>query len=387
MKQLINDKKSGYNISVLNDVEIVTFENKIYVPKALRCQALEWYHHFLNHPGGDRLYHTLQTVYYWKDMANQAAALCKRCDECQRHKPRKRKYGKLPARSVGELVPWHTVHTDLIGPYSITAKQFHTDGSIVERELSLTCMTMIDPITGWFEIVEVPSYIVDDINKKLTKEQIDKSSACISRLFDQAWLSRYPRPNKVVFDNGSEFKKDFVPLLQDWSVKPVCTTIKNPQANSPVERIHQVIRHMFLTKNFKETIFDNIDPFGTILASVAWAVRASYNSSTQATPAQLVFGRDMMFNISSLVNWKALAMRKQKLVDNANLRENAKRIDYDYAVGQQVYVTSNGITRKLDRPKKGPFPIVQIYTNDTVCIRCGAVDERINIRRLEPHFE
>ena len=234
LKQLIDNKESGYNISVLDDVKIVTFENKIYVPKALRRRALEWYHHFLNHPGGDRLYHTLQTVCYWKGMANQATALCKRCDECQRHKPRKRKYGKLPARSVGELVPWHTVHTDLIGPYSITAKQFHTDGSIVERELSLTCMTMIDPVTGWFEIVEVPSYIVDDVNKKLTKEQIDKSSACISRLFDQAWLSRYPRPNKVVFDNGSEFKKDFVPLLQDWSVKPVCTTIKNPQANSPV---------------------------------------------------------------------------------------------------------------------------------------------------------
>ena len=234
MKQLIDNKESGYNISVLDDVKIVTFENKIYVPKALRRRALEWYHHFLNHPGGDRLYHTLQTVCYWKGMANQATALCKRCDECQRHKPRKRKYGKLPARSVGELVPWHTVHTDLIGPYSITAKQFHTDGSIVERELSLTCMTMIDPVTGWFEIVEVPSYIVDDVNKKLTKEQIDKSSARISRLFDQAWLSRYPRPNKVVFDNGSEFKKDFVPLLHDWLVKPVCTTIKNPQANSPV---------------------------------------------------------------------------------------------------------------------------------------------------------
>ena len=247
-------------------------------------------------------------------------------------------------------------------------------------------MTMIDPVSGWFEIVEVPSYIVDDVKKKLTKEQIDKSSARISRLFDQTWLSRYPRPSKVVFDNGSEFKKNFIPLLQDWSIKPVCTTVKNPQANSPVERIHQVIRHMFLTKNFKETIFDNIDPFGAILASVAWAVRASYNSSTQATPAQLVFGRNMMFNISSLVNWKALAIRKQKLVDNANLRENAKRIDYDYAVGQQVYVTSDGINRKLDRPKTGPFPIVDVYTNGTVRIRRGAIDERINIRRLEPHF-
>ena len=112
---------------------------------------------------------------------------------------------------------------------------------------------------------------------------------------------------------------------------------------------------MFLTKNFRK--FDNIDPFGSILASVAWAIRASYNSTTQATPAQLVFGRDMMFNISSLVNWKDLSLRKQHLVDKANLQENNKRVDFDYEIGQQVDVVTNGVQRKLDRPKKGPFPI------------------------------
>ena len=139
---------------------------------------------------------------------------------------------------------------------------------------------------------------------------IDKSSARISRLFDQTWLSRYPRPKKVVFDNGSEFKKDFVPLLKDLSIKPKCTTIKNPQANSPIERIHQVLRHMLLTKNLAEQTLDYLDPFGSILASVAWAVRSSYNNSTDATPAQLVFGRDMMFNLSTLVNWKDLSIIK-----------------------------------------------------------------------------
>ena len=281
-------------------------------------------------------------------MSTQAAALCKRCDDCQCHKPRKRKYGKLPAQSVGELIPWQTVHTDLIGPYSITAKQFQTDGSIIDKELSLTCMTMIDPVTGWFKIIEVRSYIVADVKSKSLQESIDKSSARISHLFDQTWLSRYPRPSKVVFDNGSEFKKDFVPLLKDWSIKPKCTTIKNPTANSPVERIHQVIRHMFLTKNFEEQIFDYIDPFGSILASVAWAIRASYNSATQATPSQMFFGRDMMFNISSLVNWKDLSICKQQLVDKANLRENNKRIDFDYKVGQQVYVITDGVQQKLD---------------------------------------
>ena len=162
---------------------------------------------------------------------------------------------------------------------------------------------------------------------------------------------------------------------------------KKSQANSPIERIHQVIRHMFLTKNLKKQILDYIDPFGSLLASAAWAIRASYNSATNSTPGQLVFGRDMMFNIKSLINWKLLASRKQHLVDKANLRENTKRIDYDYQIGQKVFIKNDGIHRKLDRPKSGPFNITKVFSNGTVCIQRGLVNERINIRRLEPLFE
>ena len=387
LKQLVNDNKSGYKVSTLDESEIVTYEDKIYVPKQLQKKTMNWYHHFLNHPGGERLYKTLQQVCYWKGMTVQSTNFCKKCETCQLYKSRKHKFGELPPKNVGKLIPWHTVHTDLVGPYSITAKQQQVDNTIKEVELQLTCMTIIDPATGWFEIIEVPNYIIEELNTKSTQDKIDKTSARISQLFNQTWIQRYPRPNKVIFDNGSEFKKDFVPLLKDFAIKPKCTTIKNPQSNSPVERIHQVLRHMFLTKNLKNQVFDYIDPFGELLASVAWAIRASYNSTTNATPAQLVFGRDMIFNLQTMVDWKALSIRKQKLVDAANLRENQNRIDFDYQNGQKVYVINNDIKRKLESPKKGPYLITNIYTNGTVRIQRGNVNERINIRRLEPHFE
>ena len=79
-------------------------------------------------------------------------------------------------------------------------------------------------------------------------------------------------------------------------------------------------------------------------------------------------------------------MRKQALVDKANLRENKKRIDYDYQAGDLVYKLKDGILRKLESPKEGPYPITEVFTNGTVCIQRGTVNERINIRRLEPHF-
>ena len=53
-------------------------------------------------------------------------------------------------------------------------------------------MVMIDPVTGWTEIVEVPNCIIDNVEKKFSAEAVDKSPVRISRLFDQVWLSQYP---------------------------------------------------------------------------------------------------------------------------------------------------------------------------------------------------
>ena len=174
LKQLVNNKKSGYKLNTLDEIELITYENKIYVPKSLRQRTIEWYHYFLNHPGGDRLYKTINQVCYWKGMASQANNFCQKCRECQLYKSRKRKYGELPPKNIGELTPWQTVHTDLIGPYTITAKQIQPDGTTKEKEFHLTCMTMIDPVTGWFEIVEVPNFIIEDIkNKQFIKYQLE----------------------------------------------------------------------------------------------------------------------------------------------------------------------------------------------------------------------
>ena len=61
-------------------------------------------------------------------------------------------------------------------------------------------------------------------------------------------------PHKVVFDNGSEFKLYFTPLLKYFNIKPVLTTIKKLQANAPVERVYQLTLNMLVTKDLDTTI-------------------------------------------------------------------------------------------------------------------------------------
>ena len=84
-------------------------------------------------------------------------------------------------------------------------------------------------------------------------------------MFNNTWLCRYPRPRKVVFDDGSEFKRDFTPLLKYFDIKPVLTSVKKPQSNAPVERVHQVILNMLVTKGLDKKVFDYIDPWGETL--------------------------------------------------------------------------------------------------------------------------
>ena len=55
----MEDKESGYNKQVLEDVELIFYKNKIYVPQHLCRRTLDGYHFYLNHPGGDRLAKTL----------------------------------------------------------------------------------------------------------------------------------------------------------------------------------------------------------------------------------------------------------------------------------------------------------------------------------------
>ena len=91
---------------------------------------------------------------------------------------------------------------------------------------------------------------------------MDKSSYRVSQLFNNTWLCRYPRPRKVVFDKGSDFKQDFTPLLKYFGIKHVSTTIKNPQVNAPVERVHQLILNMLITKDIDNKVFDHIYSHG-----------------------------------------------------------------------------------------------------------------------------
>ena len=102
------------------------------------------------------------------------------------------KYGKLPTKPA-VTTPWSMLCVDLIGPYTLKGK----DGS----KLDFMCLTMINPATSWFEIVELPV-----IEKPLKKggvivdiETFDKTSKQKARLVNRIpGKSVQPRPSPNV---------------------------------------------------------------------------------------------------------------------------------------------------------------------------------------------
>jgi hypothetical protein len=125
---------------------------------------------------------TLSQIFTWPQMWSQVKAFCKTSPQCQ-----------LPIKQA-EADPWtEVVHVDMMGPHSVTTPS---------NKLSLLVFTAINPATGWFECVEVPN-----------KESFTVMEAC-----NNHWLCRYPRPQKIRFNNRTKFKSVFQEICSSYGL-------------------------------------------------------------------------------------------------------------------------------------------------------------------------
>jgi hypothetical protein len=155
-------------------------------------------------------------------------------------------------------------------------------------------------------------------------------------------------------------------------------TTYHPQANAIIERVHKVVNDMLgsfdLENNHVNLEEDN--PFDYFLQSTAWlpwAIRSTYHTTIQATPCQLICGRDMIQNIAFRANWDWIQKRKQDIMNKSNQKENKNnsQTPHEYKVGDQVLLETPGILRKLSTPRTEPYPVTNVYKNGTIRIQKG----------------
>ena len=121
------------------------------------------------------------------------------------------KYGKLPAKEYEEI-PRNKLFVDLIRIFGMRVKGH-------KYTLNLKTVTIIDPVTGWFEVTQYT----------------DKIVVSIENLVETVWISRFSIPMKIMYDQGSKFidhelRKSLIEIEYGVTAKPITLVNLTPNA-------------------------------------------------------------------------------------------------------------------------------------------------------------
>ena len=341
--------------------------DKIVLTQEMLPRVVKYYHEVVAHAeGAGRLSQTIRQHFWHKDIDKECKRQVGECLTCMKMKRGGKVYGEAGPRDAF-VMPWQEVHCDSIGPWTIELRG---------RKLTFNAMTIIDACTNLVEIVP----------------QVTKTMDEAAALVENNWIARYPRPTRIISDNGPEFQSDFTDMCTRHGIVHSTISARNPQGNSIVERIHQTIGQVMRTvvesKN-PRSVHEANAAIQEILATAMHACRCACNHSLNYnSPGALAFKRDMFLDIPLFADMIAIRNHRQALVDKRLLRANAKRIPWDYAIGDQVLKKEYlGFSDKMKPEWKGPYEVEQVHTNGTVTIQLSpSVTECVNIRRIKPRY-
>ncbi|KAF4142377.1 Integrase zinc binding domain [Phytophthora infestans] len=181
------------------------------------------YHEWLIYPGMAIMIKSIKAVFHRCGMESDIKKWFQRCQGCARCKNLPYVCGKIPSKTV-EVRPWNEISIDSIGPIG----------------------------RGF------------DYGYKHTINQHEVSTN---------YGQQVPSTERCIFVAGSEFKREFRELLDSYWIEAAPTTVRNPQANSTIERLNRCINE----KLRSESITIKAD-WENCLSAVAYALRASHRT-------------------------------------------------------------------------------------------------------------
>ncbi|ORD99192.1 TF211 [Hepatospora eriocheir] len=281
------------------------------------------FHNQLIHPGSKRLFNTLKNMFPFitRQTVEDFTSKCKICSTNKRDNTR---YGLLSGEVIKDK-PWNIISLDIIGPLDL----------LEEKKLYL--LHIIDNTTRYSELKQL---------KNITSNEVCK-------LFEENWLLKFPKPTKVLTDNGLQFtSKKFNDLLSSYDITHLRTLVYNPRGNSIIERSHSEGLNCLRCSN---------EPNITkAIAKVNDAHNSLYHTALKCTPMQLAFDKckfnpDVIEDISLLLN----DATNQQITKNENylsqINKSRKNTSFE---GRLVFVKNRDIGKLLPR-YLGPFRVIE----------------------------
>ncbi len=238
--------------------KLVLRGTRIVIPEKLRAEVLRLAHE--GHQGIVKMKARLRTKVWWPKMDSDAEKICKSCHGCQ-------VVGEFPhpepmQRTMLPSGPWQDLALDLMGPLP--------DGQNI------------------LVVVDYYSRFVEAVMMKVTTTE--KICQALEPIF-----CRYGYPFSLKTDNGPQFvSESFEHYLECRGIEHRKSTPLWPQANGEVERQNRtILKALKVAAVGKRDLKKELDKF-------LLAYRCTPQSCTNATPASLMFGREIRTKLPEL---------------------------------------------------------------------------------------
>ena len=230
---------------------------QVLLPHSFRVPLIKMLH-YISHPGVKATQNLVRRQAWWPKLGSDVSAFVLNCQSCLRSKVVRHVRAPLQPFEQADDRFSH-IHVDLVGP-------------LPDCRGSRYLFTMVDRFTRWFEAVPMDSISAD---------------AC-ANAFALFWVARFGAPRIITSDLGRQFTSDiWRQMAQALGAELHYTTAYHPQANGMVERFHRRLKEALRAR-----LEGHID-WPTHLPWVLMGLRATVVADTQASPAELVYGRPL----------------------------------------------------------------------------------------------
>ena len=104
------------------------------------------------------------------------------------------------------------------------------------------------------------------------------------------------------------------------------------------------------------------------LATAMHSTRCTVSAPIGTSPGALVYGRDMIMDVPLIANLAAIRDGRQPMIDKNLIKQNKKRIEHQYKVGdgvEQIVWNKTKLSKRSDRP----FRVLATHCNGTLTIQ------------------
>eukprot|EP00731_Ephydatia_muelleri_P005837 Em0003g85a len=303
------------------------------------------------HLGRCRTTKRLLQRFYWPNIYQDVANLCRNCARCQKaHNRRAQPVPLVPLPIMSE--PFSRIAMDIVGPLPRSSKG--------HKYILVIC----DYATRYPEAVPLRTCDAEAVAEELGK------------LF-----SRVGIPREILTDQGTNFTSQLLAeLYRLLNVHSIRTTPYHPQTDGLVERFSQTLKAML-----RRTVTEEGKDWDRLLPYLLFAYREVPQASTGFSPFELLYGRAVRGPLDVIkATWKAddrsnesvvsyvlciqdrLTKMAELVKDNLEKAQETQKKWYDlnarehsFELREKVLVLLPTSTNKLLAQWQGPYEVVK----------------------------